>query len=40
MAATLSNDVKLGTPAPGFALSDAGGKIHRLEDFAGQPAFS
>ena len=38
MAVTPSNDIKLGTPAPGFALPDAEGKIHRLEDFAGKPA--
>jgi len=38
MAATQSNDIKLGTPAPGFALPDASGKIHRLEDCAGKPA--
>ena len=38
MAATKSNDIKLGTPAPGFALPDAAGKIHRLEDFADKPA--
>lgn len=38
MAATQSNDIELGTPAPGFALPDASGKIHRLEDFADKPA--
>lgn len=38
MAVTPSNDIKLGTPAPEFALPDAEGKIHRLEDFAGKPA--
>jgi peroxiredoxin len=38
MAATQSNDIKLGTRAPGFALPDAGGKIHSLEDFTGGPA--
>ena len=38
MAVTQSNDIKLGTPAPGFALADAAGKIHRLEDFTGKPA--
>ena len=38
MVATHSNDIKLGTPAPGFALPDAAGKVHRLEDFAGKPA--
>ncbi len=38
MAVTPSNDIKLGTPAPGFALPDARGKIHRLEDFASKPA--
>ncbi len=38
MVVTPSNDIKLGTPAPGFALPDASGKIYRLEDFAGSPA--
>lgn len=38
MAATQSNDIELGTPAHGFALPDAAGKIHRLEDFASMPA--
>lgn len=38
MALTPSNDIKLGTRAPDFALPDAGGKIHRLTDFEGKPA--
>jgi peroxiredoxin len=38
MAAIQSNDIKLGTPAPDFALPDASGKIHQLEDFATSPS--
>ncbi|MGQ0741555.1 MAG: thioredoxin family protein [Alphaproteobacteria bacterium] len=38
MAVTPSNDIELGTPAPGFALPDATGKTHRLEDFSDKPA--
>ncbi len=37
MAVTQSNEIKLGTQAPGFALPDTSGEIHRLEDFAESP---
>src|SRR5262249_23411846 len=37
MALTPSNDIPRGTPAPPFALPDAGGKLPRLADFAGRP---
>ncbi len=29
---------ELGTPAPRFAVPDAAGRVHRLEDFSGSPA--
>jgi peroxiredoxin len=38
MAVTPSNTIALGTPAPAFALPDAFGKTHRLDDFAGMSA--
>ena len=34
MAATVSQMLELGTPAPEFALPDADGKLHTLADFA------
>ena len=37
MSLTPSNEVKLGTSAPPFALPDPTGKIYRLEDFKDAP---
>lgn len=31
-------DGRAGTPAPRFAVPDAAGRVHRLEDFSGSPA--
>lgn len=38
MSRTLSTMLELGTPAPNFSLSEAGGKTVTLEDFEGAPA--